>query len=245
MTGTYKLADLNIRITSEFEETHQLLRDYRSCPGSPTDMDVRTWHQDLEYERQRALQEDLREERMPRSLPDPYLETLAVYRKIAEQLPEKGRLLMHGSCISVDGCAYLFTAKSGIGKSTHTGLWREMLKDRAVMVNDDKPVLGISEKGVTAYGTPWDGKHRLSRNIAVPLKAVCILERAEENRIQKMSAMEAYPMLLQQIYRPMDTEMLGRSLELIDRLSKNVSLWHLCCNISLEAAEIAYNAMKE
>lgn len=69
-----------------------------------------------------------------------YLETLAVYRKIVTRLVFSDILLIHGSAIAVDGKAYLFTAPSGTGKSTHTRMWREYFKDRAVMVNDDKPL---------------------------------------------------------------------------------------------------------
>ena len=111
------------------------------------------------------------------------METLAVYRKIADQMLSYDTLLFHGSVVAVDETGYLFTAKSGTGKSPHARLWREYLGERAVMVNDDKPLLQITKNGVIAYGTPWDGKHHLSSNIAVPLKAICILTRASENHI--------------------------------------------------------------
>ena len=55
---------------------------------------------------------------------DAYLETLAIYRKIAEKMPAYDTFLFHGSAISVDGKAYIFTAKSSTGKSTHARLWR-------------------------------------------------------------------------------------------------------------------------
>ena len=110
------------------------------------------------------------------SRPDDYLETLAVCRKIAERMPEHNTFLFYGSCIAVDGAGYVFTAKSGTGKSTHTRLWRELLDNRATMVNDDKPLIRIADDDAIIYGTPWDGKHPLSHNIAVPLKAICILE---------------------------------------------------------------------
>ena len=93
-------------------------------------------------------------------------------------------ILFHGSVIAVDGIGYLFTAKSGTGKSTHTRLWREYFGDRAAMVNDDKPLLKITDSSVIAYGTPYNGKHRLGTNISVPLKAICILTRAADNHIE-------------------------------------------------------------
>jgi serine kinase of HPr protein (carbohydrate metabolism regulator) len=101
-------------------------------------------------------------------------------------------LRIHASAVEVDGKAYLFSANSGTGKSTHTRLWREVFGDRAVMVNDDKPFLRMTEGAVMVYGSPWNGKHGLGCNLSVPLKAVCILERGEENRIEKISAKQAF-----------------------------------------------------
>ncbi len=153
-------------------------------------------------------------------------------------------LLFHGSCVTVDGAGYLFTAKSGTGKSTHTRLWRELLGERAVMVNDDKPLIRLIDSRSIVYGTPWDGKHRLSRNLSVPLKAICILKRAEENSIRPITVSQAYPHLLQQVYRSSEPTALSRILSLVDKLTETVSIWEMGCNQNLEAARIAYQAMK-
>ncbi|MBR1739725.1 MAG: hypothetical protein IJ737_05470 [Ruminococcus sp.] len=163
--------------------------------------------------------------------------------KLADKMIKK-TFLFHGFCIAVDGQAYLFTAKSGTGKSTHTRLWREMLGDKAVMVNDDKPLLKCTDRGIIAYGTPYNGKHRLGENIAVPLKAVCILERSPENIIRRIDKSEAYPMLLQQAYRPADKAALSLTLSLIDRLAAQTELYRLGANMDISASETAYNAMK-
>lgn len=72
------------------------------------------------------------------------------------------------------------------------------------MVNDDKPLIRLENGQAIAYGTPWDGKHRLSTNTAVPLKAICILERSETNQIVPITMHQALPMLFQQAYRPQE-----------------------------------------
>ena len=123
-----------------------------------------------------------------------------------------------------------------------TALWRRLFGDRAVMVNDDKPLLHIGDV-VTAYGTPYDGKHKLSNKIAVPLKAVCILERAEENSIVKITRSEAYPMLVQQAYRPADVVAMQKTLSLIDKMADTVGLFRLGCNMDPDAARVAYEGM--
>ena len=243
MTGIYRFAELNISISSIYDEVHLMCKDYAAfCPQ--VDFSIKTDLPAIDFERERSKQEDEREKMPVRSFADPYLETLAVYRKIAEIIPEYNAMLMHGSCVAVDGKAYLFIAKSGTGKSTHTRLWREYLKDKVIMVNDDKPLVRLIGDELRIYGTPWDGKHRLSTNTSVPLKAVCILERGKDNSICAVSRGEAYPMLLQQTYRPMDPEALGRTVKLIDLLSASVSLWRMKCNMDIEAAKMAYEAMK-
>lgn len=242
MTRTYRIAEKCVEVHSIHDEVHRLCNDY-SYHGSP-DFSVNMTQDDIDYEREKSALEDIHENHPVREFPDSYLETLAVYRKIAEQMPEYDTLLFHGSVVAVDGEGYLFTAKSGTGKSTHTALWRKLFGERAVMVNDDKPLLKVSAHGVTAFGTPWDGKHHLSSNIAVPLKAICILERAAENRIQGISMAEAYPMLLQQCYRSQNPFKLAKTLKLLDTLAIRTGLYRLGCNRDVEAAQVAYNAMK-
>jgi hypothetical protein len=137
----------------------------------------------------------------------------------------------------------LFTAKSGTGKSTHTRLWREVFGPRAVMVNDDKPFLLVTQQGISACGSPWNGKHRLGANMEVPLKGICILERGAENHITTMDPQDALYMLLQQSNRPGGAKRLGKYLELVDRIAASVPIYRLRCNMEPEAAMVSYRAM--
>ena len=57
----------------------------------------------------------------PRPWLDAYLETLALYRQIAEGMLSHGVLLVHGSAISVDGAGYLSAVPSGGGRVAHNG----------------------------------------------------------------------------------------------------------------------------
>ena len=243
MTNTYRIADTGIRITSGNPSVHRFCKDYLA-PDAEVDLSIAVNDQDIALEREMIVENDVFVGVPVRELTDAHMEMLAIHRKISEAMPFRNTFLMHGSCIAVDGAAYLFTAKSGTGKSTHTALWRERFLDRAVMVNDDKPLIAITDKGVIAYGSPWCGKHRLSTNTSVPLKSICILERAEQNRIKEISFAEAYPMLIQQIYRPLHTEAMMKTLQLIDRLPAYIRFWRLGCNMEPEAAEVSYEAMK-
>lgn len=242
-TGMYLMAGRRIAVQSIWPDVHRYCADYRTEDGSP-DLTVTVTQAQIDFEREKSARERATEGLPPLDSSDGSLEQLAVYRQIAEKMPDFDTILMHGSLIAADGEGYLFTANSGTGKSTHTRLWREMLGDRAVTVNDDKPLFRIGESGVTGYGTPYNGKHRLDCNTAVPLKAVCILTRAKENSIVRITKAEAYAMLLQQVYRPRSTEQMKKTLVLIDRLAELTALYRLGCNMEPEAAAVAYNGMK-
>ena len=210
---------------------------------SPVYFTIATTQSDIDFEREKSARVDIKECIPIRHFSDAYLETLAVYRKIADRLLSCDTLLFHGSVIAVDGEGYLFTAKSGTGKSTHTRLWREYFGERAVMVNDDKPLLHITASGMTAYGTPWDGKHRLSTNIAVPLKGICILTRDTTNHIEPAEPHAAYPMIVQQTNRSLSADGMKQTLSLIDRMLNVMPAYRLGCNMDIEAAKVAYEGM--
>ena len=241
-TFTISLADFCVEINSIFETTRTFCRDYL-CEGTP-EISVTVSPEDITFEREKSEKEDKLEGIPVRQYSDKYLETLAVYRKICTHLLEREVLLFHGSAIAVDGVAYLFAAKSGTGKSTHTALWRQVFGERAVMINDDKPLLKIMPEGVLVCGTPWNGKHGLGCNKMVPLKAICILERAEQNTITPMDATEALPMLMQQSFRTGTTGGTVLLFDILEKLTERVQLYRLGCNMAPQAAIVAYEGMK-
>ncbi len=242
MTDTYAFAEKIIEITGLYQDIHDMCAPYR-CGGNP-DFAAEVSPADIEFERAKAQREAALEGITFTDHPDSFFEQFAVYRKICEKMPYYGTVLFHSSALAVDGEAYLFTAKSGTGKSTHAALWKQLLGDEAVIINDDKPLIHIENGRVTAYGTPWDGKHHLSANISAPVRAVCILERADENRIVPVTKSEALPMLIQQTYRPADSAALERTLALVDSLASSVMLYRLSCTPDIDAARLAYETLR-
>lgn len=238
---TIQIAGRVVTVSALFASTKQFCNEY--LYESEPDYSVRLSTCDIVYEQETFDRERIAESLSIRKMEDYLLERTALQRKIAENLFEYDTVLFHGSVIAVDGEGYLFTAKSGTGKSTHTRLWREMLGDRAVMVNDDKPFLQVREDCVQVYGSPWNGKHGLGNNIDVPLKAICILERGERNEISRIPASEAVPMLLQQSNRPQHPSLLPKYLDILEHIAKKTAFYRLRCNMDPEAAQISYSAM--
>ncbi len=172
-----------------------------------------------------------------------YLESLAIYRKMAEVLPDYDGFLMHGVLTEVDNCGIAFLAKSGVGKTTHVGLWKNLLADKLTVINGDKPLVRLDNGTFKAYGTPWAGKENLHINRETVLKKICFIERAEENSCQKLTPHEGLLRLLPQIYRSGDAAHRLKTLDLATKLSEQVSFYVMACNTDPSAAEVAYKGM--
>ena len=237
------IAETTVEIKCLYESTKNFCCKY--ITDNPPDFTIEIVASDIEYERNRSYQEDERNNREKVQFSNEYLETLAVYRKIAEELPLYNTFLFHGSAVAIDGNGYVFTAKSGVGKSTHVGFYREKFADRAVMVNDDKPLILVNEKGVFVCGTPWSGKHELNTNIIVPLKAVCVLNRAEQNSISKVNFYSVLGKIYSQSYKPTSPQALKKVLQLLSEMSDKVNFFNLYCNKDPKSALISYEGMKK
>ena len=237
---TMKVAGATAEVHSLFGSTRDYCKDYLT--EEPAEFSITVTAGDLAFEQADLLAEAIAEGMKPRTFTEPFLERAAIQRKFAEFLLNRNTLLFHGSTVELDGRAYLFTAKCGTGKSTHTRLWRQVFPE-ARMVNDDKPFLEITETGVMAHGSPWSGKHGLSSNISVPLQGICILERGPENKIRPISPEDAMEMLLAQGYCPPDRK--EQFLALTRSLSRLVPLWSMECAKDPEAAKISHQAMSK
>ncbi len=242
MENTYRIGNKNIHIKSVFPRVHNLCKDYLT--EGAADFSVETFQDDIDKERMRYEEACLKEGKSIINYSDGYLESLAVYRKIAAKMLDYDTFLFHGSTVCVDGEAFIFTALSGTGKSTHTALWRKLLGDKVVMINDDKPLIKITGSRAIVYGTPYDGKHHLSTNMSAPVKAICILKRAEKNSIEKIGSDEAFPMIYQQTYNTETSEGAVKTLALLNKLLGLCDFYILHCNMDIEAAKLAYETMR-
>lgn len=169
-------------------------------------------------------------------------ESLCIYRSIAEQLPQFDRFVFHGAAIECDGNAYLFTAPSGTGKTTHINLWKKNLGDRVDIINGDKPIIKTGDT-VTVYGTPWAGKEGLHRNASAPLKAICILKQGKTNNITRLDKSDAVNHLMRQVYMPRDIAALSKTLTLLGTMIEKIPVYILQCDISNDAFEVSYDAL--
>ena len=235
-----KLVEKVFTIENKYQYIEELCNDYLTTEPSHYFIEV-------------TMEEIVKENQDGELWSNAYLESLAIYRKICEKLLNDNILLFHCSAIEFNGKAYLFTAPSGTGKSTHTRLWRETFGDKVTMINDDKPLVSIPVEStdedicgdaIRVYGTPYAGKDGLQTNMSAPVAAIVILHQAKENTIERMDAKCAYPTLLNQTYRRNDPEGMIKTLELVGQLAK-LPVYSLGCTISKEAVLLAYHTIVE
>lgn len=154
-----------------------------------------------------------------------------------------GGMMLHSSCVEKDGFAYLFSAKSGTGKSTHTHLWIKNLENTRI-INDDKPAL-LCEDGVWyACGTPFSGKTDENINERVPVRAIVFLSRGENNELERAKPLGAVTSFLSQTINPVRKDLAENLLSNLDKLLKNVPVFNLKCNMNDSAAAYSYSEIE-
>ena len=224
------LSNLKVEIEHKYDYMSKFCKDYL-CEFDQADIKAKADEAAV-----------IKEKQLVPAAPIEVCESLCIYREIAEQLPQFERFVFHGAAIEHGGNAYLFTAPSGTGKTTHINLWRKYLGDNVSMINGDKPIISVGENSVV-YGTPWAGKEGYQRNVNAPIKAICILKQGKTNCISRLETNDALKHIMHQVYMPQNVVMLSKTLELIGKLIENTPVYELVCDISKEAFETSYNEM--
>lgn len=232
-----RIADFNISFENDIKSLSKIMRDYLS-DFDKEDILLSISDEEIEYERTTYGEE----------IGTKYLTSFkitAFFRKLGEMLPNMDSFVLHSACFDVDGVGVAFAAHSGTGKTTHMRLWREYLGDRMIVVNGDKPIVRFFDDSKTpyAYGTPWNGKEHLGRNMRTPLKHICFIERSETNYVEQMDKKDAIARIFKQVYIPRDPIALAKTSELIDKLLAECKLWIIHCNMDISAAETAYKTI--
>lgn len=153
-------------------------------------------------------------------------------------------MLLHSSCVVYEDQAYLFSAPCGTGKSTHTQIWLKQFPG-AYILNDDKPAIRLTEKGVYAFGTPFSGKTNQNVNRYAPIKGICIIGRDTTNHIESVGSDDALFNILNQTVRPTAEDGMDKMLTTLDRVLKDVPVYRLYCNMEPEAAIVSYTGMNK
>lgn len=228
----YRIADFLFDIEPRYPLLRSVCEKYRVDTAEKPDYTVHVTDEDI------AAVTSL-----PEGYQEDYGESLSACRAVCMYATSHGALMLHAAVIEVEGKAYAFCAPSGTGKSTHISLWRRRFGKRVQIINGDKPLLREKNGVFTVYGTPWCGKEGWNRNASAPLAGICFLARATENSIERLTPAAAIEPIFRQLLKPKDAPDVARTLHLADLILSTVPVYRLGCNVSEEAAEVAYGTM--
>ena len=230
-----RLAGVTVEIDNRHNYVYEKCRDYLCSEGVPAF-------------RVAAAESEVKAflEACGRPMTPPEAESHLIYRHICRKMPDYGVFLLHAAVIEMEGRGYAFSARRGVGKTTHTALWRKHFGERAVIINGDKPLIRRSPDGrFWAYGTPWCGKEGLQVNRKCPLTAICFLERGTQNGVTVSPVADTAARLMEATLAPTDPAGQDRLASLIGAAVRDVPAFTLTCRPDVEAAEVAYKFLSQ
>lgn len=230
----YSLADFVVDLKNQYDFLTRQCMEYRYDGTAPVDFTVQVTEEELRKEQ--SITPDIR-------YSEGYLESVCAYRQLCMGLPMRDAMLMHGSVIECGGKGIAFLARSGIGKTTHTMLWKQVYGQQVRIINGDKPIIRFFDRVPFAYGTPWAGKENLQINDRVQLTDICFIERSAEIAVSKADPTDHLGAVMQQILHPSEPAAAVKTLELLDRLLSVCNVWVIKCNVSENAAIMAHDTI--
>ena len=95
-----------------------------------------------------------------------------------------------------------------------------------------------------AYGTPWCGKDGINLNQKWPLGGICFLEKSQENRIRRLPAAEALPLILAQTTYRLQPHSMELLLASLDSLLREIPVFLLENRPEEAAARLSFETMR-
>ncbi len=145
------------------------------------------------------------------------------------------RFFLHASFVTSPWGGLLFTADSGVGKSTQAELWRQHRGSR--IINGDRVILA-KEETWRGYGSPYAGSSGYYINESQPIGAIILLEQGRENRVTPVSPPEAFRcLLLQSAMESQSARQVDELCDLLMDLIAAVPVYRLSCTPDVGAVD--------
>lgn len=224
-----RIADIVIEIDNRYSYSERYCKGW-ICGGGP---DIRV----------RVTPDELNEyiSTCGYSVTEDVAERILMCRSVARELPRYGGFLLHGGVIEYEGHGIVFSARRGVGKTTHMRLWQDVFGDSVKIINGDKPVI-FREGGVSvAHGTPWCGKEGYGSHGCVAIDKLCFIERAQSPSVKKLSPNEGWERVKSQIIYPADKALGDAFAQSVSDMLRSVDIYEIGVNMQAESAMYVKN----
>lgn len=161
----------------------------------------------------------------------------------AQAVLKRQAISMHASVVVKDDEAFLFMGKSGTGKSTHSRLWQRYVPG-CKLLNDDNPIVVMTDEGPWVFGSPWSGKTPCYENRQYPVKGIVRLQQAKENRFMLCKDIDAFTLILPGCSVIQKEHRLVNDLcNTLVRLVEHIRVGRMECRPDEEAVRICYQGL--
>lgn len=155
-----------------------------------------------------------------------------------------GVLTFHGVLMEHEGRGIIISAPSGTGKTTHARMWRDI--KNALIINGDRATCRKMDGVWTGFGLPWSGTSGEQINRSVPLTALVVLERGEQNEAHRITGLEAFGAVWPHVQYPCwDEKLVGTALDLTNDFLNHIPIIRLQCRPDAEAVDVLAQALED
>lgn len=152
--------------------------------------------------------------------------------------------ILHSSYIKWKNKAILFSAPSGIGKSTQANLWEKY--ENAEIINGDRVVIRKNYNKWNAYGLPFAGSSHIYKNIKTPIEAIVILRQGKENKISKLSQIDGFKYIYSETtVNSWNEKFVDKISDIISTLVKDIPVYLLICKPDVESVKLLKNTLQK
>lgn len=173
-----------------------------------------------------------------------FAEYSLLFESIVNCVLPMSRFFFHGASFIWKDRAFIFTGKSGVGKTTQLRHWLSLYPDEIEIINGDKPMIEKVKDGFVVHPTPWGGKERIDGIHSARLGGIVILEQGNTDLFSKAKKESAvFTLFLQFLYIPDSIEAVDCICEYERQIIREIPVWKLINRGTIESAEMTHRLL--
>ena len=235
------LAGINISFLLRNQYTLWYLRKF-GC----TELYLSQCNSDTEISIPAVTKERLKTETTRLGNNEPFAEYSLLLESIANPILRYSRFFFHGAAFLWNEKVFLFTGKSGVGKTTMLRNWLQLYPAEIEIVNGDKPVIEQRGDEFIVYPSPWTGKEGWNGTRSSRLASIICLEQGKENHFTHLDMKAAaFPIFLQFLYTPSDVGSVDLVCGYTEKLLNRIPIGRFVNDGTPEAAKELHDTLSK